>query len=151
MVPVLAIFAFLRQAVAEALVFSHMPEFTNAAFLLDALEAAGTSVPLHAWRKFNIISKWSAAALAALVVPVMVITTWGTWRLQADALARDVVPGEVFTAGNLWLHAIARAVHFIPEEANWALFRCALAQALIAIENLVAAANLILALANTSG
>jgi hypothetical protein len=151
LVPVLAIWAFLRQAVAETLVFSHMPEFTNAAFLLDALEAAGTSVPLHAWRSFNTLSKWSAAALAALIVPVVVITTWGTWRLQADALARDVVPGEVFTAGSLRLHAIARAVHFIPEEVNWALFRCALAQALIAIKDLVVAANLILALANTSG
>ena len=96
-----------------------MPEFTNAAFLLDALKAAGTSVPLHAWRSLNTLSKWSAAALAAFVVPVVVITAWGTWRLQADALARDVVPGEVFTAGNLWLHAIARAVYFIPEEVIW--------------------------------
>lgn len=150
MVPVLAIWAFLRQAVAVAPLFSDTPEFTNAAFLLDAYPVTDTSIPLHAWRSYSTLAKWFAAAAAAFVVPVVAFTAWGILRLQADALARDVVPDEAFFADQT-LHAIARAVNFIPGEAFWALFRCALALAFTLIENFVDAANLIPALANTSG
>lgn len=88
-VPVEAFSALVNQATAFAVftVLGNEPVEATLAFLFLAFPSAGVGVPVLA---FFLCASWSAEALTAFVVPV-VVSTAGTWILT-DTLARVVVP-----------------------------------------------------------
>jgi len=88
-VPVEAFSALVNQAAAFAVftVLGNEPVEATLAFLFLAFPSAGVGVPVLA---LLLCASWSAEALTAFVVPV-VVSTAGTWVLT-DTLARVVVP-----------------------------------------------------------